>query len=175
VEAQFYLLICPHPRDKVTRMKILHTLALLLAVFCLLLCAGLSIGSWVAHSHEKNFLASAVHSNGTIVANIAKPSLGANDNLSVLYPQFSFQAADGQTHTITSNSGSSPASYSVGQHVDVLYAPGNPDSAQISGFMSSWLLSMVLAIFAVVLLFAAIFWIIIDRAVIVPRLREQKT
>jgi len=144
-------------------------------VFCLLLSVGLAIGTWFAYSHSKQFLATAVHANGTVVANITKPSLGVNDNSNVQFPQFTFQTPGGITHTITSNSGSSPASYSIGQHVDVLYAPGNPDAAVISGFMSSWFLPMILGIFAVVLLFAAIFWLVIDRAVIVPKLREQST
>jgi hypothetical protein len=154
-------------------MKILHLLARLLAVFCLLLCVGLSIGTWFAHSHEKNFLASAVHADGTVVANIAKPSSDPNSNATVLYPQVSFQTPDGVTHTITSNSGSSPASYSVGQHIDVLYTPGNPDSAQLSGFISTGFLPLMLGIFAGVTLLAALFWFIIDSKVIVPKLRAQ--
>jgi len=156
-------------------MKILHVLARLLAIFCLLLSVGLGIGTWFAYSHSKQFLATAVHADGTIIANITKASLGANDNSTVQFPQFTFQTPDGVTHTITSNSGSSPPSYSVGQHVDVLYAPGKPDSAAISGFMSSWFLPMILAIFAVVLLFAALFWIVIDSTVIMPKLREQQS
>jgi hypothetical protein len=154
-------------------MKILHVLARLLVVFCLLLSVGLGVGTWFAYNHSKQFLATAVHADGTIVANITKPSLGANDNSTVQFSQFTFQTPDGTTHTITSNSGSSPPSYSVGQHVDVLYAPGNPDAAAISGFMSSWFLPMMLAIFAVVTLFAALFWFIIDSQVIAPKLREQ--
>jgi hypothetical protein len=155
-------------------MKIVHLLVLFAAFACFVLAAGLTVGTWFSYNHSKSFLASAIHADGTVVANIAKPSLGANDNSNVLYPQFTFQTPDGTTHTITSNSGSSPASYSVSQHIDVLYAPGKPDEAQISGFMSSWFLPMMLAIFAVVTLLAAIFWIIIDRAVVVPKLREQK-
>lgn len=156
-------------------MKILHVLARLLAVFCLLLSIGLAVGTWFAYSHSKQFLATALHADGTVVANVTKPSLGANDNSSVQFPQFTFQTPDGLTHTVTSNSGSASPSYSVGQHVDVLYAPGKPDSAAISGFMDTWFLPMMLAIFTVVLLFAAIFWIVIDRAVIVPKLREQSS
>jgi hypothetical protein len=152
-------------------MKILHVLARLLMAFCLLLTIGLSIGSLFAYNHSKQFLATAVHAEGTVIANISTSS--ADSDSTVAFPQFTFQTPDGQTHTITSNSGSNPPSYSAGQHVDVLYAPGNPDAAAISGFMSSWFLPMMLAIFAVVTLFAAIFWLIIDRAVIVPKLREE--
>jgi len=152
-------------------MKILHLLARLLVVFCLLLSVGLAIGTWFAYSHSKQFLATSVHADGTVVANIAKPS--GDNNSNVLFPQFIFQTPDGVTHTITSDSGSSPPSYSIGQHVAVLYAPGKPDSAVISGFMSSWFLPMMLAIFAVVTLFAALFWIVIDTQVIAPKLREH--
>ena len=156
-------------------MKVLHVLARLIAVFCLLLSVGLFVGTWFSYSHEKKFLASAVHADGTVVANITKASLGADDSSTVQFPQFAFRTPDGITHTITSNSGSSPPSYSVGQHVDVLYTPGNPDAATLSGFMSSSFLPMMLAIFAVVALLAAVFWFIIDSKVIVPRLREQST
>jgi len=156
-------------------MKVLHVLARLIAVFCLLLTVGLFVGTWFSYSHEKKFLASAVHADGTVVANITKASLGADDSSTVQFPQFAFRTPDGITHTITSNSGSSPPSYSVGQHVDVLYTPGNPDAATLSGFMGSWFLPMMLAIFAVVTLLAALFWFIIDAKVIVPKLREQAT
>jgi len=154
-------------------MKILHVLARLAAIFCLLLFIGFTVATWFAHSHEKHCLASAAHADGTIVANITKPLLDAGDNSTVQYPQFAFQTPDGITHTVMSNTGSSPASYSVGQHVDVLYTPGNPDAAQIKSFASSGLLTLVMGIFAGATLIGSLFWFFIDSKVIVPKLRAQ--
>ncbi len=49
-----------------------------------------------------------------------------------------------QTITFCSSVGSSPASYSVGDMVQIYVDPANPRNAQINDFSSQWLLSCIL-------------------------------
>jgi Protein of unknown function (DUF3592) len=54
------------------------------------------------------------------------------------YPLVQFKIASGQTMSFQSGVGSSPAGYSVGQQVKVLYDAGNPQRAEIDSMSSQW-------------------------------------
>ena len=58
-------------------------------------------------------------------------------------PQFSFVDTIGQSHTITAQTCSSPAEFSVGEQVQIRYLVKYPDDALISSFNSVWTLSIV--------------------------------
>jgi hypothetical protein len=53
-------------------------------------------------------------------------------------PVFSFTSIDGLTHTVTSDVGSSPAGFDVGDSVRVRYDPANPQTARIHSFFQTW-------------------------------------
>jgi hypothetical protein len=53
-------------------------------------------------------------------------------------PVFSFTSIDGLTHTVTSEVGSSPAGFDVGDSVRVRYDPANPQTARIHSFFQTW-------------------------------------
>jgi hypothetical protein len=52
-------------------------------------------------------------------------------------PVFSFTSIDGLTHTVTSDVGSSPAGFDVGDSVRVRYDPANPQTARIHSFFQT--------------------------------------
>ena len=54
------------------------------------------------------------------------------------YPVVTYPDDKGQTQTFTSPIGSSPASYDVGEPVQVRYEPGKPHTAVIVGFWEMW-------------------------------------
>ena len=54
------------------------------------------------------------------------------------YPLVQFKIASGQTMSFQSKVGRSPAGYSVGQQVKVLYDAGNPQQAEIDSMSSQW-------------------------------------
>jgi Protein of unknown function (DUF3592) len=56
-----------------------------------------------------------------------------------VHPVVRFTTAEGRTVEFVSASGSSPASHSVGDRVEVLYDPDDPQDAQLSGFFDLWL------------------------------------
>lgn len=53
-------------------------------------------------------------------------------------PVFSFTAADGASYTVTSDVGSSPPGFDVGDRVRVRYEPAYPSSARIHMFFQTW-------------------------------------
>jgi Protein of unknown function (DUF3592) len=53
-------------------------------------------------------------------------------------PVFSFTSTDGVMHTVTSDVGSSPAGFAVGDPVVVRYDPANPEDARIHSFFQTW-------------------------------------
>ena len=127
--------------------------------------------SYGFYHHSKNFIASCAHADGTVVENVSGQM--ANDSSTVYYPKFSFQTPDGATHTIKSSAGSSPPSYSVGQHVPVIYTPGDPDGASVDSFMNLWFAATIFFVLGIAGWIGWIFWWIIDRKVIVPKMRGQ--
>jgi Protein of unknown function (DUF3592) len=64
-------------------------------------------------------------------------------------PVFTFTAMDGSMHTVTSDVGSSPPGFSIGDSVRVRYDPANPENARIHSFVQIWgspILSGVIAV-----------------------------
>jgi hypothetical protein len=81
----------------------------------------------------------------------------------VYSPVVEFQVG-GQTYTIEGDNASDPPAYRVGQQVDVLYDPSNPQTAQINNFFERWLFpiliipSMILAALIVNVVMSISFW-----------------
>ena len=53
-------------------------------------------------------------------------------------PIFKFLDMGGREHTITSHSSSSPAGFSVGETVQILYSPSDPEDARIDTLWQLW-------------------------------------
>ena len=53
-------------------------------------------------------------------------------------PVFSFNSAAGETYTVSSDIGSSPAGFSIGDSVRVRYDPADPRDARIHSLFQTW-------------------------------------
>ena len=107
---------------------------LLSAIFFLVGIAMLIGGIFVYRSNQQ-FLQSSLKSTGTITGLDLKHS----SDSSSYYPVVQFRTLENQIINFTSSVGSNPASYQVGETVEVNYNPTNPTSAKINDFTSNWL------------------------------------
>ncbi len=152
-------------------MKTVHWLAVGATLMCFVIGAGMFACSYGFYHHSRTFLAGCAHADGTVVENTIGRS--SNDGSPMYYPKFSFQTPDGDTHAILSSSGSSPASYKVGQHVPVLYTPGEPNSARVDSFMELWFAATIFFVLGAAGWIGAIFWLLVDRLYVVPRMPKK--
>jgi len=108
-------------------------LCLLLGGFVLLGVAGFltfRVSSFIGRSRP---------ATGIVTALSSVESRDSNSNPQLTYaPVFSFETAGGRTYTITSRSSSNPPAFEVGEAVNVLYDPADPDGARIDSFWQLW-------------------------------------
>ncbi len=110
-------------------------LVLLFAGPCLLVFSVVSV------IRTRGFLLRSVEVNGEVVRLERSKD---RDRYGYTYaPVFSFTAADGETHTVTSDVSSSPPGFSEGEPVRVRYDPANPEDARIHSFFQTWGTSVI--------------------------------
>lgn len=151
-------------------MRLVHKMAVAITWACFVIGLGLLACSYGFYHHSRNFLAICSRADGTIVENVSHSD---SDNNLTYAPRFSFQTPDGTTHTLLSSSSSSPPSYSVGEHVQVLYMPDKPGDAILNSYSELWLGTTVFAVLAGGAWFGALVWLLIDRFYIVRRLPSK--
>jgi hypothetical protein len=69
----------------------------------------------------------------------------SEDNSQTYCPQVTYRTRSGEQRRYDSNFCSSPAAYDVGEQVELYYDPNDPDSAQIKGFWSQYLVVTLFA------------------------------
>jgi hypothetical protein len=107
------------------------------AVGCCLLALAL-----VSAGQTEMFLRRSVTAAGTVVSMRAKEDDDSNSSA----PTLSFKSSDGHGYTVASNNFSSPAEFTVGQDVTVLYERDRPEEARIDSFYQVWGMAEVLGI-----------------------------
>jgi hypothetical protein len=124
----------------------MRALWLLPRIFAAVGAALLALTFWL-YSREQAFVAGASHAVGTVV----QLSVDRNDNGStVYYPIVAFTTARGDSVTVRSKVGSNPPSWRVGDAVDVLYDPADPQGARLAGFFHLHIGSFVFGILGLV-------------------------
>jgi len=119
-------------------MKKLRTFKYLFGGIGLALLVG-AIAWWF---NTRNFIARAAKASGTVVELVeVRDSDGGS---STYKPVVNFTATNGTTISFASSYSSRPPAYSVGETVEVLYAPDDPNDARIDGFGSLWLGPVIL-------------------------------
>lgn len=68
----------------------------------------------------------------------------SNSDGSTAYDPIVEFSVDGQTYTFESGNASSPPAYDVGERVEVLYDPNDPNTAQINKISERWLMPVIL-------------------------------
>lgn len=99
----------------------------------------LATACYFTYSHNRKLLARADRAAGTVV----EMRHGGGD--STYRPVVSFQTAQGQAVTFMTSWGTSPPAYRRGDQVTVLYDAATPEKAEIEGFLSQWLETLILA------------------------------
>lgn len=99
------------------------------------------VGAFFSFTNTQDFLKSAVTTNGTVVELV----YSRTSDSGVYYPAVLFQTKDGVSVGFISSSGSKPASYSVGESVEVIYQASSPQEAKINSFFSLWIGTLVLS------------------------------
>ena len=107
---------------------------------------GLLIGAFYLYQDKKAFLKTATVAPGLVVELRASRS----DNSTTYSPVVSFTAKDGRQIEFTSSVSSNPPSYSEGESVEIVYNPANPHEANINGFSSLYLGTLILGILGTV-------------------------
>jgi hypothetical protein len=110
------------------------------------LCAGpcflaIALGCGV---YTTWFSYSSVAANGTVVS--MRTVTDAQDNSVIYAPVFTFAASDGNTYTISSDTGSNPPGFEPKQQVKVRYEKNRPTNAKIASFGQLWLFPIVFGI-----------------------------
>lgn len=86
-------------------------------------------------------LYSGLRAEGTV---IAKRASGSGR---VTYaPVFRFTASDGHTYVVNSDVSGRESAFRYGEHVDVIYRPGHPESARIDAFAELWIFPLVFGV-----------------------------
>jgi len=124
----------------------MRTLWLLPRIFAAVGVVLLAITLWV-YSREQAFVAGASHVTGTVV-DLSRGS--GSSGGSVYYPVFAFRTDRGDSVQVRANAGSNPPSWRVGDRVEVLYDPADPQAARMAGFFHLHIGSFVFGILAVV-------------------------
>ncbi len=116
-----------------------------LAWLFLLLGLGLAAGAGLAVWLEISFRQRSVEAEGRIVQMIQRASTSSSGSRSTNWtPVFAFRLPDGKEVRVEAGFSSSPPCCAVGDRVTVRYDPANPSSAQMAGFLSSWLVATIL-------------------------------
>ncbi len=103
-------------------------------------------GAFYLYQDKQAFLKRAETVQGTVVELISKRS----DKSTTYAPVVAFATKAGNKIEFTSSVSSNPPSYNEGESVEVLYDPANPNDADINGFASLWLGTLILGILGTV-------------------------
>lgn len=131
------------------------------ALFLNLLFAGFCMWGVFAAQTSWKLQTEGVTTTGTVAS--MKETSDADGSCCAYSPVVEFEA-NGQTYTIEGDNATSPPAYRVGQQVDVLYDPSNPQTAQINNFFERWLFpiliipAMILTALTVNAVMAFAFW-----------------
>lgn len=116
-----------------------------------LIGVGMLIGAAALALDTRSFVAAAKRAPGSVIELVEK----RDSDGSVTYkPVVAFTADSGASVNFTSSFSSNPPAYDVGEAVEVLYSPDNPNDARIRGFGSLWLGAVIVggigAVFAAI-------------------------
>lgn len=100
------------------------------------------LGAVWSASSTKTWIAHAVEVPGSVIEMVRVRD--SDDTGYMFAPVVRFKTAEGNTVEFESSFRSNPPAYRTGQSVSVLYDPSEPRSAAIRGFLSLWLMPLIL-------------------------------
>ena len=105
--------------------------------------------TWTVWS-TKTWVAHAIEVPGKVIEMVSVRD--REDSGYMFAPVVRFQTIEGSTVEFESGFRSNPPAYRTGQAVSVLYDPDEPHSAAIHGFLSLWLMSIILGFIGTIFL-----------------------
>ncbi len=120
---------------------------------------GTLLFSLTLYHHGKQFLRNAATAQGVITEVVKEPNYGDYSRHSSLWryrPRVRFSDEKGREFVFLSPTSNSYPTYQVGQTVDLLYDPINPNAAQLRGFFSQWAGPLFGAIFGISLILSGL-------------------
>jgi hypothetical protein len=138
-----------------TFMRIARMAMFVIGPIFLLVAAILALGT-------RSFLQHATRARATITA-LELRTDPEDQTVSYYYPRFVFTTPDGRPFSISSNTGTNPPAFKLGQRVDVLYDPANPGDARIDTAVQLWLVPMVLSFIGLVFICIAAVFLMVER------------
>jgi hypothetical protein len=137
-------------------MKVLKVISAILST----VGVGMLLGSFFIYNNTSNFIAGASEAKGKVIAlDRSRSNSGSGSSSTTYRPVVEFTSGTGKRIEFTSNVGSSPPSYRVGEPVTVLYNPADPSSARIKSFVQLWFGFLI--VFLLGLVFAVVGFTII--------------
>ena len=114
---------------------------LLTGIF-LLIGIGLLGGAVLSFVMTLQFIDRAVAADGVVIA--LEERWDSDDSAYTYYPRVAFETEDRRKFEFTSDTGSRPASFDIGDPVRVLFDPARPEAARIDSVLQLWLLPLIL-------------------------------
>ncbi len=102
----------------------------------------LAIAGYLIYAHQQ-FEKNAVTVKGTVVEFQSYISNNDNSSTTMYTPVFEYEYK-GKKYTYVSTSGSNVKEYEVGERIDILVDPENPDDVLVNSFMEKWFVSVLL-------------------------------
>ena len=113
---------------------------------------GMLIASGVVTVNQYNFIQHSQKSSGLVIDNILSGGKSRS-----YHPVVKFKTPEGTDVQFTSSVGTNPAEFHIGQAVDILYDPLNPQKAQTNSVVDLWMGSVLTAILGTAFVLAGIF------------------
>lgn len=102
----------------------------------------LAVAGYLIYAHQQ-FEKNAVTVKGTVVEFQSYISNNDNSSTTMYTPVFEYEYK-GKKYTYVSTSGSNVKEYEVGERIDILVDPENPDDVLVNSFMEKWFVSVLL-------------------------------
>jgi hypothetical protein len=116
-----------------------------------------SIGIWF-YSSTSALLEKAITAQGTVIE--LRESRRGSSNRRTYKSIFEFTDNNGKLHTIVPSVAANPPSHEIGEKVEVLYDPNEPQNARINSFLSLWFVPLCCAVLSLVpFVLGLVFWI----------------
>jgi len=133
---------------------------LLTGLFCFIGLTFMGAGIY-NYLLTRDFLSTAIKAEGTVVKLEKHRSQESTSYTPVV--RFTPPSGDGPEIQFASSVSSSPPAYKVGEKVTVLFPPGKPRDARISGFLDLWFLAALFSFMGVIFTFVSVMVVVVSR------------
>lgn len=97
--------------------------------------------------HTRNFINNSEKTQGTVILNLYQADSEGGGGYT---PIFEFRTLQGKKMEVSSNLGTNPPQFKVGQIVEVLYDPENPEGARINKGLNLYYVPSFLGLFGLI-------------------------